>query len=50
MSDIEIYWNAIAAKAGDSRKWNDLERQLQDIVTSSVNRLIFVLSTDVPKS
>ncbi len=45
MSEIEQYWNAIAAKAGDTRKWDDLERQLQDMVIYSANLMIFVLST-----
>lgn len=43
--DVEKYWNTIASRVGDSRKWNDLERQLQDLIIDSVNRLIFVLST-----
>lgn len=45
MSEIEQYWNAIAAKSGDTRKWDDLERQLQDMVIYSANLMIFVLST-----
>ena len=45
MSDVEIYWNAIAAKAGDNRKWNDLHTQLQSIVINSINQLLMVLST-----
>ena len=45
MSDVETYWNAIAAKAGDNRKWNDLHLQLQSIVINSINQLLMVLST-----
>ena len=47
--NVIAYWNAVAAKAGDSRKWEELERQLQDHVIQSVNHLIFVLST-APKN
>ena len=43
MSDVEVYWNAIAAKAGDSRKWGDLHPQLQSLVISSINQLLVVL-------
>lgn len=45
MSDVETYWNAIAVKAGDNRKWNDLHPQLQGIVINSINQLLMVLST-----
>lgn len=43
MSDVEVYWNAIAAKAGDTRKWSDLHPQLQSLVISSINQLLVVL-------
>ena len=44
--DVQAYWNAIAAKANDPRQWHQLERQLQDVVISSLNQLIFVLGTN----
>ena len=40
------YWNAIKEKTGDSRHWNDLGLQNQQLVIDSINRLIHVLSTD----
>ena len=40
------YWNAIKAKSGDSRNWNDLETQYQHMVVQSINQLLLVLSTD----
>lgn len=40
------YWNAIKAKSGDSRHWNDLEPQLQQMVIQSINMLLQVLHTD----
>ena len=43
--DVIKYWNALAAKTGDPRTWDNLERQLQDHVIQSVNILLFVLST-----
>jgi hypothetical protein len=45
MSDIEQFWQAIAAKAGDNRKWIDLAPNLQHAVIQSVNILIQVLNT-----
>ena len=45
MFNVELYWNKLAEKTGDPRKFNDLERQLQDLVIQSCNILIFVLST-----
>ena len=44
-NDVAKYWEAIAAKAGDNRKWNNLPRQLQDAVIHSINILLMVLST-----
>ena len=45
-SDVIKYWNAIKEKTGDSRYWNDLGLQNQQLVIDSINRLIHVLSTD----
>lgn len=41
------YWNAIKVKSGDSRNWNDLEAHMQQMVISSINQLLFVLTSDV---
>lgn len=40
------YWNAIKAKSGDSRFWNDLDLQQQQMVINSINLLLMVLSND----
>ena len=45
MSDIERYWNRIAEKANDPRKWYDLNPQQQMMVIQSVNLLIAVLNS-----
>lgn len=44
MSDVELYWQKIAEKFGDTRKWNELTRQQQDAVIQSVNILLAVLN------
>ena len=41
------YWNAIKAKSGDSRNWNDLGLYTQQLVIDSINQLLHVLSTDL---
>ena len=43
MSDVSNYWEAIAAKFGDTRKWNDLTLQQQQVVIQSINALMAVL-------
>lgn len=40
------YWNAIKVKSGDSRHWNDLDPQMQQMVIQSINLLLQVLHTD----
>lgn len=40
------YWNAIKAKSGDSRNWNELQPAHQHMVVQSINQLLLVLSTD----
>jgi len=45
MSEVEIYWNAIAAKAGDTRKWSELGLINQQLVINSINQLIQVLGS-----
>lgn len=47
MSDVEKYWQAIATKAGDTRKWSDLSPQEQMMIVHSINLLIAVLSGSV---
>lgn len=37
------YWNALAAKAGDNRSWNQLPIEQQHVVITSVNLLLKVL-------
>lgn len=44
MSEVEIYWSRIAAKAGDSRTWHDLNPIEQDCIIRSINLLIQVIS------
>ena len=41
--DVIKYWEAIAAKAGDPRKWTDLQPQQQHLVIQSINMLLHVL-------
>ena len=41
--DVIAYWNAIAAKVGDTRKWEDLHPQHQIAVVQSINMLLQVL-------
>ena len=43
MFSVELYWERIAEKAGDTRTWNDLTPQQQHIVINSINALLFVL-------
>lgn len=45
--DVIKYWDAIRAKTGDSRQWNSLQPQEQQMVVSSINQLLFVLTSDV---
>lgn len=41
--EVTKYWEAIAAKAGDPRKWTDLQPQQQHLVIQSINMLLHVL-------
>lgn len=43
MSDVELYWEAIANKAGDNRKWTELNPQEQMMIIQSINQLLHVL-------
>ena len=42
-SEVEIYWEALAAKAGDPRQWYDLRLQEQHVVITSINMILSVL-------
>ena len=42
-SDVEHYWQAIATKFGDTRKWSDLNINQQQVVIQSVNAMLAVL-------
>ena len=43
MSQVETYWEAVAVKAGDPRKWSELRMQEQHTVITSINLLLQVL-------
>lgn len=40
---VKTYWQAIAAKAGDTRTWDQLPLQHQQQVIASINMLLQVL-------
>lgn len=42
--EVAIYWDALAAKAGDNRTWNDLRIQEQHAVMTSINMILQVLN------
>lgn len=42
-STVELYWEALAAKSGDPRKWSELRMQEQHTVITSINLLLQVL-------
>lgn len=42
-SDVEQYWQAIATKFGDTRKWSDLNINQQQVVIQSINAMLAVL-------
>jgi len=41
---VITYWNAIAKKAGDTRTWDQLPLQSQQMVIQSINMLLMVLT------
>lgn len=43
MTEVEQYWQAIAAKFGDTRKWSDLNTNQQQVVIQSINTMLAVL-------
>ena len=44
--EVIKYWDAIRAKTGDSRHWNSLQPQEQQMMIQSINLLIQVLMND----
>lgn len=44
--DVIKYWDAIRAKTGDSRHWNSLLLQEQQMMIQSINLMIQVLMND----
>ncbi len=42
--DVKLYWEAIAKKVGDNRKWEQLHPQHQMMVVQSVNMLLQVIN------
>ncbi len=46
-SAVEIYWEKIAEKYGDVRKWEDLSPNAQQAVLHSVNLLFAVLHGNI---
>ena len=47
--DVIKYWDSIRAKTGDSRQWNSLLLQEQQMMIQSINLMIQVLMND-PKA
>lgn len=46
-SNVETYWSKIAEKFGDTRKWQELNRNEQDCIIQSINLLLAVLNRRV---
>ena len=44
--NVVDYWDSIRAKTGDSRQWNSLQPQEQQMMLQSINLLIQVLMND----
>lgn len=44
--DVIKYWDAIKDKTNDSRRWNSLQPQEQQMIVQSINLLIQVLMND----
>ena len=44
MSDIEIFWKAIAAKFDNRRDWGDLHPNEQLLIIQAVNMILQVLN------
>lgn len=47
MSDVERYWDRVASKFGDNRKWGELTPHQQHLVINSINQLLAVLYKQV---
>lgn len=46
MTDVEVYWSSIAAKANDPRTWQMLSGQEQQMVVQSINLILMVLNNN----
>jgi hypothetical protein len=42
-SEVEQYWERVSEKFGDTRNWNELNNQQQQVVIQSINALLAVL-------
>ncbi len=40
---VEQFWEAVAAKFGDDRKWQDLTPQQQHVMINAINHILAVL-------
>lgn len=43
MSDVEKFWEGVAAKFGDNRKWSDLNLEQQQVLIRGINHILAVL-------
>lgn len=43
MSDVERFWNAVAAKFGDSRSWQQLNPMEQMQIIQGINMILGVV-------
>lgn len=48
-SEVESFWEAIAAKAGDKRTWHDLRTQEQHVLITGINMILQVLQIKKPQ-
>ena len=42
MSDVERFWNTVAAKFGDNRRWQDLHPMEQMQIIQGINMILGV--------
>lgn len=43
MSDVERFWNAVSAKFGNARSWNQLNQMEQMQVVQGINMILSIL-------
>ena len=48
VTEVEQYWQRIADKTGDHRKWQDLTPNQQQAIIHSINILLGVLHGRIP--